>query len=255
MTKLNKDQINVEFIKLVGEENENQINSSNNRNSCVLLQSNALANGFFTYKKFANDKDKVGVALKDMNAFKNADITDFLRKFVDYLFFNNSKGKWNSKDNKNSWQVERDSSIVSIVIYKDNMNYDNGIITSQTLNKQGKISVNGKFIAEYLPRLNKDNNPSLYLSFSELKQVCLSWFQKHKASDGSTTSVKGITRDVKALQKIIQKEIDNDFAERHQPSVFDAYVMLISTITNYRNIYAKMFPSNDKLIKNRKIAS
>ena len=133
MQKLNKDQRRVEFIKLVSDENENQINSSNNRNSCVLLQTSALANGEFVYKKFANEKDKVGVALKDINAFKNADITDFLRKFVDYLFFSNTKGKWNSKDNKNSWQVARDSSIVSIVIYKDKANYDGGIILNQTL--------------------------------------------------------------------------------------------------------------------------
>ena len=94
----------------------------------------------------------------------------------------------------------------------------------------------------------------MYLSFSELKQVCLSWFQKHKASDGSTTSVKGLTRDVKALQKIIQREIDNDFAERHVPSVFDAFTMLINEINNYRNIYKQMHPSNDKLIKEKKIA-
>ena len=254
MTKLNKDQIRVEFIKLVSDENENQISSSNNRNSCVLLQSSALANNDFNYKKFANDKDKVGISLKDLNAFKNADITDFLRKWVDYLFFSNSKGKWNSKDNKNSWQTARDSSIVSIVIFKDKINYDGGIITNPTLNKQGKIQVNGLFISEYLPRLNKDTNPNLYLSFSELKQVCLSWFQKHKASDGSTTSVKGLTRDVKALQKIIQREIDNDFAERHVPSVFDSFTMLINEINNYRNIYKQMFPSNDKLIKDKKIA-
>ena len=254
MQKLNKDQRRVEFIKLVSDENENQINSSNNRNSCVLLQSSALANNEFVYKKFANDKDKVGVALKDINAFKNADITDFLRKFVDYLFFSNTKGKWNSKDNKNSWQVARDSSIVSIVIYKDKANYDGGIILNQTLNKQGKISVNGKFIAEYLPRLNKDNNPSLYLSFSELKQVCLSWFQKHKASDGSTTSIKGLARDVNALNKTIQKEIDNDFEERHLPNVFDAFTKLINTINTYRNTYKKMYPANDKLIKEKKVA-
>ncbi len=68
MQKLNKDQRRVEFIKLVSDENENQINSSNNRNSCVLLQTSALANGEFVYKKFANEKDKVGVALKDINA-------------------------------------------------------------------------------------------------------------------------------------------------------------------------------------------
>ena len=254
MQKLNKDQRRVEFIKLVSDENENQINSSNNRNSCVLLQTSALANKEFVYKKFASDKDKVGIELKSINAFKNSDITDFLRKWVDYLFFSNSKGKWNSKDNKNSWQTARDSSIVSIVIDKDNMNYDGGIITNQALNKQGKIQVNGLFITEYLPRLNKDTNEKLYLSFSELKQVCLSWFQKHKASDGSTTSIKGLTRDVKALQKVIQKEIDNDFAERHVPSVFDAFNMLIIEINNYRNIYKKMFPSNDKLIKEKKIA-
>ena len=254
MQKLNKDQRRVEFIKLVSDENENQINSSNNRNSCVLLQSSALANNEFVYKKFANDKDKIGIELKEINAFKNSDITDFLRKFVDYLFFSNSKGKWNSKDNKNSWQTARDSSIVSIVIFKDKINYDGGIITNQALNKQGKIQVNGKFITEYLPRLNKDNNVNLYLSFSELKQVCLSWFQKHKASDGSTTSVKGLTRDVNALAKSIQKEIDNDFEERQMPNDFDSFVKLINTINNYRNIYKKMHPSNDKLIKEKKIA-
>ena len=66
MQKLNKDQRRVEFIKLVSDENENQINSSNNRNSCVLLQSSALANNEFVYKKFANDKDKVGISLKDL---------------------------------------------------------------------------------------------------------------------------------------------------------------------------------------------
>ena len=71
MTKLNKDQIRVEFIKLVSDENENQISSSNNRNSCVLLQSNALANNDFSYKKFADDKDKVGISLKDLNALEN----------------------------------------------------------------------------------------------------------------------------------------------------------------------------------------
>ena len=78
MTKLNKDQIRVEFIKLVSDENENQISSSNNRNSCVLLQSNALANNDFSYKKFADDKDKVGISLKDLNALGNSgDLSSF----------------------------------------------------------------------------------------------------------------------------------------------------------------------------------
>ena len=92
----------------------------------------------------------------------------------DWLFFENPKGKYNSKDNKNQWQIVRDSTICSIAIYKAQKEFGSNIIADNKLNKKGKVLINAEFITEYLPRLNKDEQKTpLYLSFAEMKKVCL----------------------------------------------------------------------------------
>ena len=260
MTKLNANQKKVEFIKLVGEEHTNQINSSNNRNSCLLIQAEAMKNKEFEYKKHYQTKDESGnnivskVTLEKINAFKNADITEFVKGFVDWIFFEKPKGKWNSKDNKNEWQIARDSSICSIAIYKASSNYDKPIIADNKLNKKGKILVNAEFITEYMPTLNKDEQKTpMYLSFAEMKKVCLSWFNDNKASDGTGTKLKGLSADIERLIKSLNAEMEEDFTKRHDEKIFSKMGMLYTTMNTYHATYKNLFPKNYEILTGKKV--
>ena len=140
---LNANQKKSEFIKLVGDEFSNQINSSNNRNSCLVIQSEAMKKNEYEFQKFSKEKDENGKEkvhtqkLTDYNAFKNSDITEITKHFVDWLFFENPKGKYNSKDNKNQWQIVRDSTICSYnVLVLHNYNKGGGV------KKVNKININ-----------------------------------------------------------------------------------------------------------------
>ena len=259
MTKLNANQKKVEFIKLVGEEHTNQINSSNNRNSCLLIQAEAMKNKEFEYKKHYQTKDESGnnivstVTLEKINAFKNADITEFVKGFVDWIFFEKPKGKWNSKDNKNEWQIARDSSICSIAVYKASSNYDKPIIADNKLNKKGKILVNAEFITEYMPTLNKDEQKTpMYLSFAEMKKVCLSWFNDNKASDGTGTKLKGLSADIERLIKSLNAEMEDDFTKRHDEKIFSKMAMLYTTMNTYHATYKNLFPKNYEILTGKK---
>lgn len=259
MTKLNANQKKVEFIKLVGEENTNQINSSNNRNSCLLIQAEAMKNKEFEYAKHYATKDTNGndivstVTLDQMNAFKNSDITEFVKGFVDWIFFEKPKGKWNSKDYKNEWQIARDSSICSIAIYKASSAYDKPIIAENKLNKKGKILVNAQFIDDYLPNLNKDEQKTpMYLSFAEMKKVCLSWFNDNKASDGSGTKLKGLSADIERLIKSLNSEMEEDFTKRHDEKIFSKMAMLYTTMNTYHATYKNLFPKNYEILTGKK---
>lgn len=254
MTILNANQKKSEFIKLVGDENSNIISSSNNRNSCVLIQYDAMKKNEFEYIKYENSKDEKGKAvqnktkLSQLNAFSNADITDFVRSYIDWLFFDGKSKKWTSSENKNQWQVTRDSSVCSIAINKASSEFTNPIIASDKLNKQGKILVNNEFVNEYLPKLNSDENPSpFYLSFNELKQVCLSWFNVHKASSGSATKLKGLSAIIERTNKAVADDLDNDF-EKHDEKLFDKMTMLVNTINSYKSAYRKLYPDNFKIL-------
>ena len=260
MTKLNANQKKVEFIKLVCEEHTNQINSSNNRNSCLLIQAEAMKNKEFEYKKHYQTKDESGnnivskVTLEKINAFKNADITEFVKGFVDWIFFEKPKGKWNSKDNKNEWQIARDSSICSIAIYKASSNYDKPIIADNKLNKKGKILVNAEFITEYMPTLNKDEQKTpMYLSFAEMKKVCLSWFNDNKASDGTGTKLKGLSADIERLIKSLNAEMEEDFTKRHDEKIFSKMGMLYTTMNTYHATYKNLFPKNYEILTGKKV--
>ena len=260
MTKLNANQKKVEFIKLVGEEHTNQINSSNNRNSCLLIQAEAMKNKEFEYKKHYQTKDESGnnivstITLEKINAFKNADITEFVKGFVDWIFFEKSKGKWNSKDNKNEWQIARDSSICSIAVYKASSNYDKPIIADNKLNKKGKILVNAEFITEYMPTLNKDEQKTpMYLSFAEMKKVCLSWFNDNKASDGTGTKLKGLSADIERLIKSLNAEMEEDFTKRHDEKIFSKMGMLYTTMNTYHATYKNLFPKNYEILTGKKV--
>ena len=259
MTKLNANQKKVEFIKLVGEEHTNQINSSNNRNSCLLIQAEAMKNKEFEYKKHYQTNDESGnkivstVTLEKINAFKNADITVFVKGFVDWIFFEKPKGKWNSKDNKNEWQIARDSSICSIAVYKASSNYDKPIIADNKLNKIGKILVNAEFITEYMPTLNKDEQKTpMYLSFAEMKKVCLSWFNDNKASDGTGTKLKGLSADIERLIKSLNAEMEEDFTKRHDEKIFSKMAMLYTTMNTYHATYKNLFPKNYEILTGKK---
>ena len=260
MTKLNANQKKVEFIKLVGEEHTNQINSSNNRNSCLLIQAEAMKNKEFEYKKHYQTKDESGnnivstITLEKINAFKNADITEFVKGFVEWIFFEKPKGKWNSKDNKNEWQIARDSSICSIAIYKASSNYDKPIIADNKLNKKGKILVNAEFITEYMPTLNKDEQKTpMYLSFAEMKKVCLSWFNDNKASDGTGTKLKGLSADIERLIKSLNAEMEDDFTKRHDEKIFSKMGMLYTTMNTYHATYKNLFPKNYEILTGKKV--
>ena len=260
MTKLNANQKKVEFIKLVGEEHTNQINSSNNRNSCLLIQAEAMKNKEFEYKKHYQTKDESGnnivstVTLEKINAFKNADITEFVKGFVEWIFFEKPKGKWNSKDNKNEWQIARDSSICSIAVYKASSNYDKPIIADNKLNKKGKILLNAEFITEYMPTLNKDEQKTpMYLSFAEMKKVCLSWFNDNKASDGTGTKLKGLSADIERLIKSLNAEMEEDFTKRHDEKIFSKMGMLYTTMNTYHATYKNLFPKNYEILTGKKV--
>ena len=262
MTKLNANQKKVEFIKLVGEEHTNQINSSNNRNSCLLIQAEAMKNKEFEYKKHYQTKDESGnnivstITLEKINAFKNADITEFVKGFVEWIFFEKPKGKWNSKDNKNEWQIARDSSICSIAIYKAQKEFGADIIADNKLNKKGKVLINAEFITEYLPRLNKDEQKTpMYLSFAEIKQVCLSWFQSHKASDGKATKLKGLSADLERLNKSLLAEIEEDFKKRHDEKIFDKMTMVYNTFNSYRSAYKNLYANNYAILTGKKVVA
>jgi hypothetical protein len=257
---LNANQKKTEFIKLVGDEFSNQINSSNNRNSCLVIQSEAMKKAEYEFQKFSKVKDENGKEivhtqkLSDYNAFKNSDITEITKHFVDWLFFENPKGKYNSKDNKNQWQIVRDSTICSIAIYKAQKEFGSNIIADNKLNKKGKVLINAEFITEYLPRLNKDEQKTpMYLSFAEIKQVCLSWFQSHKASDGKATKLKGLSADIERLNKSLLAEIDEDFEKRHDEKIFDKMTMLYNTMNNYRASYKTLYANNYAILTGQKV--
>ena len=262
MTKnvLTANQKKAEFIKLVGEENTNQINSSNNRNSCLLIQFEAMSKKEYEFAKHYKEKDESGndvvkkTTLETINGFKNSDITEFTKSWVDWCFFENPKGKWNSKENKNEWQVVRDSSVCSIAISRASKEFDKPIIADSKLNKKGKILVNSDFINEYVPTLNKDENPNpIYLSFSELKKVCLSWFNDNKASDGTATKLKGLSADIERLTKSINAEMENDFSNRHDEKTFGKMAMLYTAMNTYHSTYKNLFPKNYEILTGKKV--
>ena len=259
---LNANQKKTEFIKLVGDEFSNQINSSNNRNSCLVIQSDAMKKNEYEFQKFSKEKDENGKEkvhtqkLADYNAFKNSDITEITKHFVDWLFFENPKGKYNSKDNKNQWQIVRDSTICSIAIYKAQKEFGGNIIADNKLNKRGKVSINAGFISKYLPRLNKDEQRTpMYLSFAEVKQVCLSWFQSHKASDGKATKLKGLSADMERLNKSLLAEIEDDFKKRHDEKIFDKMTMLYNTMNSYRSAYKNLYANNYAILTGKKVVA
>ena len=259
---LNANQKKTEFIKLVGDEFSNQINSSNNRNSCLVIQSDAMKKNEYEFQKFSKEKDENGKEkvhtqkLTDYNAFKNSDITEITKHFVDWLFFENPKGKYNSKDNKNQWQIVRDSTICSIAIYKAQKEFGGNIIADNKLNKRGKVSINAGFISKYLPRLNKDEQRTpMYLSFAEVKQVCLSWFQSHKASDGKATKLKGLSADMERLNKSLLAEIEDDFKKRHDEKIFDKMTMLYNTMNSYRSAYKNLYANNYAILTGKKVVA
>tara|TARA_Y100000401_G_C8297817_1_gene212346 strand:- start:81 stop:911 length:831 start_codon:yes stop_codon:yes gene_type:complete len=257
---LTPNQKKAEFIKLVGDEHNNQINSSNNRNSCLLIQFEAMSKKEFEYSKHYKEKDENGndvvkkITLETINGFKNSDITEFTKSWVDWCFFENPKGKWNSKENKNEWQVVRDSSVCSIAIHKASSEFDKPIIADTKLNKKGKILINNEFINEYLPNLNKDENPNpIYLSFSELKKVCLSWFNDNKASDGSATKLKGLSADIERLTKAITSEMEDDFKKRHDEKTFGKMALLYTAMNTYHSMYKNLFPKNYEILTGKKV--
>ena len=257
---LNANQKKSEFIKLVGDEFSNQINSSNNRNSCLVIQSEAMKKNEYEFQKFSKEKDENGKEkvhtqkLTDYNAFKNSDITEITKHFVDWLFFENPKGKYNSKDNKNQWQIVRDSTICSIAIYKAQKEFGANIIADNKLNKKGKVLINAEFISYYLPRLNKDEQKTpMYLSFAEIKQVCLSWFQEHKASDGKATKLKGLSADLERLNKSLLAEIEEDFKKRHDEKIFDKMTMVYNTFNSYRSAYKNLYANNYAILTGQKV--
>tara|TARA_A100000172_G_scaffold34736_1_gene21058 strand:+ start:81 stop:905 length:825 start_codon:yes stop_codon:yes gene_type:complete len=257
---LNANQKKTEFIKLVGDEFSNQINSSNNRNSCLVIQSEAMKKNEYEFQKFSKEKDENGKEkvhtqkLADYNAFKNSDITEITKHFVDWLFFENPKGKYNSKDNKNQWQIVRDSTICSIAINKAQKEFGKDIIADSKLNKKGKVLINAEFISEYLPRLNKDEQKTpMYLSFAEIKQVCLSWFQSHKASDGKATKLKGLSADLERLNKSLLAEIEDDFKKRHDEKIFDKMTMVYNTMNSYRSAYKNLYANNYAILTGQKV--
>ena len=259
---LNANKKKTEFIKLVGDEFSNQINSSNNRNSCLVIQSDAMKKNEYEFQKFSKEKDENGKEkvhtqkLADYNAFKNSDITEITKHFVDWLFFENPKGKYNSKDNKNQWQIVRDSTICSIAIYKAQKEFGGNIIADNKLNKRGKVSINAGFISKYLPRLNKDEQRTpMYLSFAEVKQVCLSWFQSHKASDGKATKLKGLSADMERLNKSLLAEIEDDFKKRHDEKIFDKMTMLYNTMNSYRSAYKNLYANNYAILTGKKVVA
>ena len=259
---LNANQKKSEFIKLVGDEFSNQINSSNNRNSCLVIQSEAMKKNEYEFQKFSKEKDENGKEkvhtqkLTDYNAFKNSDITEITKHFVDWLFFENPKGKYNSKDNKNQWQIVRDSTICSIAIYKAQKEFGGNIIADNKLNKRGKVSINAGFISKYLPRLNKDEQRTpMYLSFAEVKQVCLSWFQSHKASDGKATKLKGLSADLERLNKSLLAEIEEDFKKRHDEKIFDKMTMVYNTFNSYRSAYKNLYANNYAILTGKKVVA
>ena len=257
---LNANQKKSEFIKLVGDEFSNQINSSNNRNSCLVIQSDAMKKAEYEFQKFSKEKDENGKEkvhtqkLSDYNAFKNSDITEITKHFVDWLFFENPQGKYNSKDNKNQWQIVRDSTICSIAIYKAQKEFGGNIIADNKLNKKGKVLINAEFISEYLPRLNKDEQKTpMYLSFAEVKQICLSWFQNHKASDGKATKLKGLSADIERLNKSLLAEIEDDFKKRHDEKIFDKMTMVYNTMNSYRSAYKNLYANNYAILTGQKV--
>tara|TARA_R100001163_G_scaffold39040_1_gene29723 strand:- start:329 stop:1216 length:888 start_codon:yes stop_codon:yes gene_type:complete len=257
---LNANQKKSEFIKLVGDEFSNQINSSNNRNSCLVIQSEAMKKAEYEFQKFSKEKDENGKEkvhtqkLSDYNAFKNSDITEITKHFVDWLFFENPQGKYNSKDNKNQWQIVRDSTICSIAIYKAQKEFGGNIIADNKLNKKGKVLINAEFISEYLPRLNKDEQKTpMYLSFAEVKQICLSWFQNHKASDGKATKLKGLSADIERLNKSLLAEIEDDFKKRHDEKIFDKMTMVYNTMNSYRSAYKNLYANNYAILTGQKV--
>ena len=257
---LTANQKKAEFIKLVGDENTNQINSSNNRNSCLLIQFEAMSKKEYEFAKHYKEKDSNGndvvkkTTLETINGFKNSDITEFTKSWVDWCFFENPKGKWNSKDNKIEWQIARDSSICSIAIYKASSNYDKPIIADNKLNKKGKILVNAEFITEYMPTLNKDEQKTpMYLSFAEMKKVCLSWFNDNKASDGTGTKLKGLSADIERLIKSLNAEMEDDFTKRHDEKIFSKMGMLYTTMNTYHATYKNLFPKNYEILTGKKV--
>ena len=256
---LTANQKKAEFIKLVGDENTNQINSSNNRNSCLLIQFEAMSKKEYEFAKHYKEKDSNGndvvkkTTLETINGFKNSDITEFTKSWVDWCFFENPKGKWNSKENKNEWTIVRDSSVCSIAIFRASKEFDKPIIADNKLNKKGKILVNNDFISEYMPNLNKDENPyPMHLSFSELKKVCLSWFNSNKASDGSATKLKGISADIERLTKSLTKDIENDF-ERHDEKTFGKMALLYTAMNTYHSSYKNLYPENYEIFTGKKV--
>ena len=104
-----------------------------------------------------------------------------------------------------------------------------------------------------MPNLNKDENPnSIYLSFSELKKVCLSWFNSNKASDGSATKLKGISADIERLTKSLTKDIENDF-ERHDEKTFGKMALLYTAMNTYHSSYKNLYPENYEIFTGKKV--
>ena len=86
-----------------------------------------------------------------------------------------------------------------------------------------------------------------------MKQVCLSWFNVHKASSGTATKLKGLSAIIDRLNKIVIEDMDNDF-EKHDGKLFDKMTMLSNTFNLYKSKYRNLYPENFKILtKNEKV--
>ena len=131
-----------------------------------------------------------------------------------------------------------------------------GMILGLLKPTKGKVLINAEFITEYLPRLNKDEQRTpMYLSFAEVKQVCLSWFQSHKASDGKATKLKGLSADMERLNKSLLAEIEDDFKKRHDEKIFDKMTMLYNTMNSYRSAYKNLYANNYAILTGKKVVA
>ena len=139
---------------------------------------------------------------------------------------------------------------------KINQDYDfnnSNLIRNSFPYKVSENFVNNDFISEYMPNLNKDENPyPMHLSFSELKKVCLSWFNSNKASDGSATKLKGISADIERLTKSLTKDIENDF-ERHDEKTFGKMALLYTAMNTYHSSYKNLYPENYEIFTGKKV--
>ena len=104
-----------------------------------------------------------------------------------------------------------------------------------------------------MPNLNSDDQKTpLYLSFAEMKKVCLSWFNDNKASAGSGTKLKGLSADIDRLTKALTNEMEDDFTKRHDEKIFSKMAMLYTTMNTYHATYKNLFPKNYEILTGKK---